>query len=569
MIKFISKAWPNKNLVKNNIYLILIVVLSLPAVWALFHKGFYGASDDIHIAWLFEMDKIIRLGQIPPRFVPDLSFGFGYPLFNFVFPLPFYLGEIFHLFSFSFVDAIKIVFGLSLLGSAVTMYFFLKEVLSRELAAAGAILYLYTPYRSTDVYIRGAFGEALSFVFLPLVLLAAVKIYKGFSDKKIDPGKISFFSLSLSALILTHNIVSYMFFPFLLMLLLLLILTTRNKKMWLSINYGLGILGALLISLYFWLPAITESSLMKYETVFNFVDHFPTLKQLFTPYFGYGASVPGPYDGMSFFIGLMNLAVVAAGTILGIFLWRKFKALEGVIFIWGIMAFSVSMFMMNFRSSFLWSNVPLLPYFQFPWRFLTMITLSSVIFLIPLNYLKGFWKYILVGGLSLLAIILNAEYFKPHDFLERGDEYYINRYIPVPQASKEYLETGEEYLRLPNETEVRPDKNYPVIFSDNKFGHSVKETNGVYSKINIEAPDDMILNHNKYYFPGWVGKVDGNDLKLSAGKPFGQISFEVTKGSHLVEIYYKEPNSKIILNLISLSSFTLFLILALKYNNRK
>ena len=32
---------------------------------------------------------------------------------------------------------------------------------------------------------------------------------------------------------------------------------------------------------------------------FVFVDHFPTLRQLITPYFGYGASVPGPGDGMS------------------------------------------------------------------------------------------------------------------------------------------------------------------------------------------------------------------------------------------------------------------------------
>ena len=91
----------------NRFWIITIFVLSIPAFWALFVPGFYGASDDIHIAWLYEFHKTAVAGQIPPRFVPDLSFGFGYPLFNFVFPLPFYIGEVFHLLGLSFVDSIK------------------------------------------------------------------------------------------------------------------------------------------------------------------------------------------------------------------------------------------------------------------------------------------------------------------------------------------------------------------------------------------------------------------------------------------------------------------------------
>ena len=105
----------------------IIILLSIPAIWALLVPGFYGASDDLHIGWLFEMNRVIKMGQIPPRFVPDLSFGFGYPLFNFVFPLPFYIAEIFHLIGFSLVDSIKLLFLLSLPLSGVFMYLFLRE----------------------------------------------------------------------------------------------------------------------------------------------------------------------------------------------------------------------------------------------------------------------------------------------------------------------------------------------------------------------------------------------------------------------------------------------------------
>src|SRR3989344_8282296 len=89
-----------------NLKNLVILLLFYPAVRALLVPGYYGADDDLHIAWLFELHKTLNLGQIPPRFVPDLSFGFGYPLFNFVFPLPFYIAEIFHLSGFSLVDSI-------------------------------------------------------------------------------------------------------------------------------------------------------------------------------------------------------------------------------------------------------------------------------------------------------------------------------------------------------------------------------------------------------------------------------------------------------------------------------
>ena len=154
-----------KNFLRKNIWLI-ILLLSIQAVYSLFVHGLYGFSDDSHIGWLYEMDRAVKLLQIPPRFVPDLSFGFGYPLFNFVYPLPFYLGEVFHLIGFSFVDATKLVFGLSIPLSMWAMYLFLREFLDWKLALAGAVLYVFAPYRATEIFVRGAIGEIVAFIFI-------------------------------------------------------------------------------------------------------------------------------------------------------------------------------------------------------------------------------------------------------------------------------------------------------------------------------------------------------------------------------------------------------------------
>jgi len=495
-------------------HLLIILVLAIPAIWALFVPGFFGASDDLHIAWLHELDVTLRAGQFPPRFVPDLSFGFGYPLFDFVFPLPFYIGEIFHLLGLTLVDSVKTVFLLSIPVSGYFMYKFLKEHTSVWLALAGATLYIYTPYRATDIYVRGAFGEAVAFIFPPLVAWAITKTSKERSLKWIG-----ILGLGVGGLVLSHDIMAYMFIPFLVVLALIISFNIRAF---------LGFVLGLLVSIYFWLPAVLESSLMKYDTVFNFVDHFPTIKQLITPYFGYGASVPGPYDGMSFFLGAINIILIILALIL-------FKRLNKIT-VWALIMVAVSIVMMNFRSTFLWQHIPLIPYFQFPWRFLSLTTFATSIFVISLTNFK-FGKYVGIV-IILAAIILNFTDFKPHDFLGRTDAYYLDRYIPVPVASEEYLKTGEEYLRLPKATEKRPTAVSPNVSLDSTF------------EVNTSIP--KTIDYYKYDFPGWIAKVDGKEVNISAGKPYGQIEFQVPAGKHTIKVAFQETPLRAVFDLVSL-----------------
>jgi len=498
----------------------VVLILSIPAVWALFVPGFYGASDDLHIAWLYELDRVVKMGQFPPRFVPDLSFGYGYPLFNFVFPLPFYLGEAFHLLGLTFVDSIKAVFLLSIPLSGYFMYKFVRIYTPGILAIAAAVVYIYTPYRATDIFVRGAVGESLAFVFLPLIAFAVAK------------GNIGILALSTAGLIMSHNIMAYMFLPFFATLALLI-----GSKIKSFFGFTLG----LIISSFFWLPAIVESNLMKYDTVFNFKDHFPTIRQLFTPYFGYGASVAGPYDGMSFFLGLVNIILVIEAVI-------HFVRGRSKIVAWALFAFSLAIFMMNFRSSIIWDNLPLLPYFQFPWRFLSLTTFIVPVLVIAFAKHKHLNYFAL--AIIIAAVALNFRYFKPHDFLGRGDDYYINRYIPVPAASEEYLKTGEEYLRLPKDTKTRPDK--------------VSPDQGLSASFNVDYEEETTLDYHKYYFPGWEVKIDGEKVDVGAGEPYGQVQFKVPKGEHLIEISFRETPLRKILDVISLFGLVTALVLIVR-----
>lgn len=538
---------------------LILLILSIPIIWALLVPGYYGASDDLHMGWLYEMDRVIKLGQIPPRFVPDLSFGFGYPLFNFVFPLPFYIGEIFHLLGFSLVDSIKLVFLISIPLSGIFMYLLLREFIDQTLSLAGAIVYIYAPYRAVDLYVRGAAGELVAFAFLPLVALSIVKLTK--DTKLINYLWVGLGAISLASLVLSHNIAVYMSLPFLLTLGLIRWLYLRSK-LTAAIQTGFFLILGLSISSFFWLPALLESDLMQYETVFNFADHFPTLMQLVKPYWGYGASVPGPGDGMSFYMGLSNWSIVLVATFLLAKWFKKIETVRRVLLIWATGSFLITILMMNYRSTFIWNFLPLLPYFQFPWRFLIMSTFLMPLFLIIFE--KSKYSKQIALGIVLITILLQWSYFRPQDFLGRRDDYYLNRYIPYPNASFDYTQTKEEYLRLPKNAIARPDQLYPRVFPESE-NIKVAELNSLDAKIETDFKSKQRVNYNKYYFPGWVANLDGQQIKIKPGSPFGQITTDVSPGVHLLEISFREVSWKMVLDLLSLGGLLLAVFLIWKF----
>src|SRR5258706_9180913 len=94
---------------------VALFAICLFAIFPLFHTGLFSMHDDEQVARLYEMYLVISNAQIPPRWVPDLGFGFGFPLFNFYPPLVYYLGSLFHLLGFSFITSTKIVMGLGFL----------------------------------------------------------------------------------------------------------------------------------------------------------------------------------------------------------------------------------------------------------------------------------------------------------------------------------------------------------------------------------------------------------------------------------------------------------------------
>src|SRR5580704_7252828 len=109
---------------KELLIILLLLVFSIPAILPLAHHGFFQTDDgEWMIIRLSAFYQAFHDGQFPVRFLQRLNFGYGYPVAEFLYPGSFYLGIILHIIRFGFVNSIKIIFGLSLIGSAILPIF--------------------------------------------------------------------------------------------------------------------------------------------------------------------------------------------------------------------------------------------------------------------------------------------------------------------------------------------------------------------------------------------------------------------------------------------------------------
>ncbi|MDO8514867.1 MAG: hypothetical protein Q7S14_00030, partial [bacterium] len=332
--------------------LVIIIILSVFAWRPLLTPGFFSFHDEQQVARLYELAKALTAGQFPVRWVPDLGFGLGYPLFNFYPPFVYYLGEVFHLLGFGFIDSIKLVWVTALIGSAVAMYFLAKKYFGKLGGVVSALFYLYAPYHAIDAYVRGALAELFSFVWLPLILL--------FANKPVIAG------IFLGLLMITHNLIFLPFVGF-------YILWSRNVK-----NIFISLVVAFGLTAFFWAPALWEKQFtlvddLLIKNLASYKIHFVCLPQLWDSLWGYGGSIAGCVDGMSFKLGKLHILTSSFALVL---IFRHSGRVRNLL-ITSFLLFVLSVFMTTEYSSFIWDKIPQLWYLQFPWRFLEFAVLFS------------------------------------------------------------------------------------------------------------------------------------------------------------------------------------------------
>lgn len=562
---------------KNIIILLLIsscaVLLSLP----LLETGFYQIHDDQQIARLFVFDQALMAGQFPVRWVEGLGFGFGYPLFVFYPPLVYITGELFHLIGFGFINSIKIVFFLSIFLSGVTMYIFVKEIWGKFPAVISALFYMVVPYRALDVYVRGALAESFTFVWLPLILWSFYKMLKTH-----NPSFIYLSGVLLALLMVTHNLI---YLPFLLLLpfyALFLIMKSSNIK--LSVFYSfLAVLISLFLSAFFWMPSLLEKQFTIVDELLivnlaSYKIHFTYPQQLWNWTWGFGGSAVGLADGISFKIGKLHIIVAVFAFFLAIahllknITGNKLSTFNLQLSTLFFFLFLLSAFMTTLYSEFIWDLIPPLAYLQFPWRFLTFTALFSSILVGALIYLLKitFLRLIVGSVLVILLLFPNLKLFQPQahrfnltDEIATSDEV-IN--WDVSASSFEYIPKGVDLLVSDRGTNVIniqrddiPISKVEVVSGDAKMNNIITKPNKL--SFTAESPSGATIKGNIFSFPGWVVKINGQEVRYNDSNRLKLISFKIPKGLSKIEITFNNTIVRSLANHTSLFSVIILIIL--------
>jgi hypothetical protein len=567
---------------------LIVVGLSLPVLWPLVGPSYLSSHDGLHHLYrLVDLDWAIRGTVLYPRWLPNLGFGYGYPVLNYYAPLSYYLAELFHVVGAGYIDSMKLAYAVGFLGSGLAMYLFTKEHMGRVPAILASPVYVYLHYHLADAYVRGALAEFLSFLFFPLILWCFYRL--------ITSGKLHYVvwsALSLAGLILTHNLMALIFAPFLAAYVGFVWFRHRDLRV---LGYAaLALCLALGLSAFYWLPGFAEAEWARLGQVGpGATDYLPrliTMSDFFSPFLLYryfpehGVSLEHPMSWLQFALICVSLAVP--------FRLRhpSWRATRRHLIFFQVATF-VSLFMLFVYSRPLWDHVPLLRYLQYPFRFLTLTSFTSafVIGSVPLLFVDGTkekaelpWasrgrnagaiSTVVVIVLTLITTALPGLPIEPMYLPEHEEPLTEGTVNFASMAEYDYL-TGLwtrlwggpwllEYLPVWVQEDrgaiFLPAEKGPVTARDLGPEDVPKISLGsqgpLTRQLTVEAERPMKLSFHSFYFPNWRTYINGQQETAYPSGELGLLTVDIAAGQHELVVRFEDTPAERVGEMMSLIS---------------
>lgn len=427
----------------------------------------------------------------------------------------------------NFIIAYKIALFIGLLLSGLTMYGYVSNKFnSKEIGVISAIFYLSMPYHLNDMYIRNAFGEFLSFIFIPLVFWGIDEILNNKNKKYI-------FVLGVSGLIFTHNLMT-VFTAIFSIIYLIFNYKKINKKV--ILDFCINCIIILVITASFWIPLLETMNFSEYAVYQkNVMATAESVKQS-------GLNLKQLFFTKQNSIYVFEIGWVCILAIIGIlFIFKNIKGKKDytLFLILGIFCAFMS------TKYFPWQFVgKIFEMIQFPWRMMTFVNFF-------LSIICGINIYLILKKLNMIDIIVICSIiiielitlyrFLPIDTnlinIENMESENVSTntwQAMVGMGKGEYFpqsaNNNREYLSL------RKDNIYILNGNANiEFEH--KKGQFLNSKIKV-LEKNTVLELPYIYYPGYkicVDNIETNYFESDNGFILIYIS---GKGEHDISVCY-------------------------------
>ena len=484
-----------------------------------------------HVMFSHHFTEQLWQGELYPRWLQNMNAGFGSPMFFFYAPFPYYVTSLISLpfdIDTTISHSLAIGASLALITSGIAAYFWLKEFTSAQFALIIALIYMVLPYHFVvDLYIRFAFAELWTFVWMPLILLFSLKVRDG---KSLS---ILWLTISLSLLMLTHLPTLIIFMP--VFIGHFLFATDKAERKIIYTHHLFAIVLAVGLSAIYWVPAMM-------------MQEYISMKDMFSGMFSYSNNflLTGPAYGhnQSFWRYLTFITVLLSTLTYGAWLFSRMQthlAIRKEINYWLVIA--LLSFLMTFPvSGFIWEWFPILQKIQFPWRFNTILAIAAVtVFALAVSEFQEIkfrlhghkpfviW-FLLMGVLLLSQLIFGYQAI----FFNRMDKNNIAKYLVTSRSPAEYRPYWVPEELFSHKRIESFGRDTPQIESDKTDSRwQIKhwQSRSIALQVNAASPSHLTLH--QFYYPGWSATLDDLPQKLPVTpSKSGLLQFSVPAGQH-------------------------------------
>ena len=558
----------------------MLLVGGLLALQPLFQGRIAWLADGLlHFHRLAQLDRAILHGNLYPRWLPDMGFGFGFPLFNYYAPLSYYVVEPLLLVGINVSAALMVSFGLALLLCGLGVYLWTRDLFGKTAGLIAALAAVYAPYTLYNAYHRGALAEVWGLAWFPCVLWALHRL-----AKYKRPRDLLLTAAVFAALVLSHNILAMICAPLLAGYALFLWLlynksephpsAGRWRRGWTlasALVLGLG------LSVFFWGPALFEKDLVQIHQLYgpgdlNYRNNFASLADVLAAPIPADPTMVNPPTPRGLSWPQMLLAATA---LLGLRRWPRSETRAHLALLAAITLGLV--FMTLTISTPVWDWIPLLRFVQFPWRFLGPAGLVLAV-------LAGAGAARLPGKLwPLVAVLAITLYALPWLFPNR----YPSQPDPTPvdlirwegESGALGTTSAGDYLPIWVQERPSPDALLPVYqesapayviprFDETslpagatlvraEYGHDLTTAD-----ITFDTSIGFTARFHWYYYPGWQAELDGEPHPLRPEGPHGQVAADIPPGRHRLTVTFGDTPLRRWASVATLVSLVLLLPLA-------
>ncbi len=538
--------------------IIFLIILALFAIKPYLNANFpYTHDGENHLARFANYKLALKEGQLPPRFAPNLLNHYGYPVFNYNYPLANILSLPFSILKINYEITFKIlVFSFLIFGLIGVSKWLGQFNFSSKSKIIGLLAFVLSPYLVNLIYFRGNIGEIMALMIFPWLLY----FIKASNSQSLTKNGFSLFGQTIvwTMFFLSHNIMVFFGTP----LLILFAIFEKKKELWkqtrLIFSFGAG----LLLSLWFWLPAVLEKNLVVLENADlskGYLEHFPTLSQLLFSPLQFGFSLPGSVDTLSFQVGIIFIISLLLATIT-----IKFAKSNNVKFLF-FLSWLMVLLQLPF-SKVIWQIIPLSNYIQFPWRLTFFVTIFSLP-IVAWSFENLGKKIRLIFLFLILLQIFTILKLKPADYFHR-DSLTYDLYPASTSTANENLPTSFTFEYFAD-GDWKPT---PTILNG-EGNIEVEKWNGSQRRYRLNLAQESLITEPTAKFAGW--QTTANDQKIEyvdTASVGGRLAYQLPSGDYqIVTKFTQDTKPRQVGNWISLIS--LFIVLSLigysKFNEYK